>query len=349
MSDGKAILGVGDYYPFGMAMPGRRSVDGNYRYGFNDKEQDNEVSGSGNIYDYGFRVYNSRLGKFLSVDPLTTSFPWYTPYQFSGNKPIWKIDLDGLEEAHSKANVEDTELNNSDKELNFLQEGIFNIFIMLFEYQDYKQRGGGMIGRMNGTYEYEQGDEIFHAFDGISDAVMLGQLSGAVWEPGSVGGGSGSKTETLTTGLDEMSAALRYSDEVSIIARTLRYTSHQLGQMGEITVRLIYGGDRQTFHTPLGIRFVDNLADGVAYESKVGYKTADNFTQLQFEKDLYLLDNGLVDEVVWTFFKSPETGKVGASKGLLNLFEQAQRNGFNIRTQILELSEEAIIQATTIE
>jgi len=37
---------------------------------------------------------------FLSVDPLTSSYPWYTPYQFAGNKPIESIDLDGLEERH---------------------------------------------------------------------------------------------------------------------------------------------------------------------------------------------------------------------------------------------------------
>jgi len=59
---------------------------------------DNEVSGQGNQYDYGFRIYNPRLGKFLSVDPLTKSYPWYSPYQFAGNKPIIAIDLDGLEE-----------------------------------------------------------------------------------------------------------------------------------------------------------------------------------------------------------------------------------------------------------
>jgi hypothetical protein len=32
------------------------------------------------------------------VDPLTRSYPWYTPYQFAGNNPIKFIDLDGLEE-----------------------------------------------------------------------------------------------------------------------------------------------------------------------------------------------------------------------------------------------------------
>ena len=66
--------------------------------GFNGKEMDNEVSGSGNQYDYGFRIYNPRIGKFLSVDPLFKSFPWYTPYQFAGNKPIWCFDLDGKED-----------------------------------------------------------------------------------------------------------------------------------------------------------------------------------------------------------------------------------------------------------
>ncbi len=35
--------------------------------------------------------------RFLSVDPLTKSFPELTPYQYSSNRPIDGIDLDGLE------------------------------------------------------------------------------------------------------------------------------------------------------------------------------------------------------------------------------------------------------------
>jgi hypothetical protein len=50
-------------------------------------------------YDYGFRIYNPAIAKFLSVDPLTADYPFYTPYQFAGNTPIQFIDLDGLEEA----------------------------------------------------------------------------------------------------------------------------------------------------------------------------------------------------------------------------------------------------------
>ena len=70
-----------------------------YRFGFNGKEKDDELYNStGTSYDYGFRIYNPRIAKFLSVDPLTKSYPWYTPYQFAGNKPVWAIDMDGLEE-----------------------------------------------------------------------------------------------------------------------------------------------------------------------------------------------------------------------------------------------------------
>src|SRR5574343_523108 len=82
-----------------MLMPGRKYSSDKYRYGFNGKENDNEVKGEGNQQDYGMRVYDLRLGKFLSVDPLASKYPFYTPYQFSGNMPIKFIDLDGAEPA----------------------------------------------------------------------------------------------------------------------------------------------------------------------------------------------------------------------------------------------------------
>lgn len=87
-----------DYYAFGMQMPGRSYTGEGYRYGFNGKEKDKDWDKGGATYDYGFRIYDPRIGKFLSVDPLAASYPWYTPYQFAGNKPIAAIDLDGLEE-----------------------------------------------------------------------------------------------------------------------------------------------------------------------------------------------------------------------------------------------------------
>jgi RHS repeat-associated protein len=91
------VLSQNEYYPFGMGMVGRSYSTGGYRYGFNGKENDNEVKGEGNQQDYGMRIYDTRLGKFLSVDPLSKKYPFYTPYQFASNSPILSVDIDGLE------------------------------------------------------------------------------------------------------------------------------------------------------------------------------------------------------------------------------------------------------------
>ena len=71
--------------------------DGCYRFGFNGKEKDKETYGEGNEYDYGFRIYNPRIGRFLSTDPLFKKYPELTTFQFASNTPIWGMDLDGLE------------------------------------------------------------------------------------------------------------------------------------------------------------------------------------------------------------------------------------------------------------
>jgi len=79
-------------------MPGRKYNSDKYRYGFNGKEKDQEGEfGSITNYDYGFRIYNPAIGKFLSVDPLMSDYPELTPYQYASNTPIWAVDLDGLE------------------------------------------------------------------------------------------------------------------------------------------------------------------------------------------------------------------------------------------------------------
>ena len=93
------VVTAQDNYMFGMTMPGRKYSQSNssYRYGFNGKENDNDVKGEGNQQDYGMRIYDPRLGRFLSVDPLTKKYPELTPFQFASNRPIDGIDLDGLE------------------------------------------------------------------------------------------------------------------------------------------------------------------------------------------------------------------------------------------------------------
>ncbi|CAN5453109.1 hypothetical protein BH10BAC2_BH10BAC2_33960 [soil metagenome] len=90
-----------------MVTPGRSYSSGTgYRYGFNGKENDNEVKGTGNQQDYGMRIYDPRVGRFLSVDPISKSYPMLTPYQFASNRPIDGVDQDGLEYARYKVTVD---------------------------------------------------------------------------------------------------------------------------------------------------------------------------------------------------------------------------------------------------
>ena len=51
------------------------------------------------------RIYDPRVGRFLSVDPLQVKYPELTSYQFSENTPIQAVDLDGREADFSNAKV----------------------------------------------------------------------------------------------------------------------------------------------------------------------------------------------------------------------------------------------------
>ncbi len=91
-----------NYYPYGMLQPDRSWQGGQWRYGFNGKEMDDEWSNAGggvpvtgNAYDFGFRVYETRLARWISTDPCEFKYPAISPYAFVANNPILRIDPDG--------------------------------------------------------------------------------------------------------------------------------------------------------------------------------------------------------------------------------------------------------------
>ena len=70
---------------------------GGYRYFFNGQEADNEVFGEGALHAFEYRMHDTRIGRFWSVDPLAGKFPWNSTYAFAENMPIWARELEGLE------------------------------------------------------------------------------------------------------------------------------------------------------------------------------------------------------------------------------------------------------------
>ena len=80
-----------------MLVPNRNFQSPEYRYGFQGQEKDDEIKGIGNSLNYKYRMHDPRIGRFFAVDLLTGSYPYYTPYQFSGNRVIDMVELEGLE------------------------------------------------------------------------------------------------------------------------------------------------------------------------------------------------------------------------------------------------------------
>jgi RHS repeat-associated protein len=73
--------------------------DCDYRYGFQNQEKDDEIKGRGNSYNYTYRMHDPRLGRFLSLDPMSKEFPWNSPYAFCENRVIDQVELEGREGA----------------------------------------------------------------------------------------------------------------------------------------------------------------------------------------------------------------------------------------------------------
>jgi len=86
------VLTATDYSPFGVGLYGRNWSEG-YRYGFNGKERDNST-GAHN-YDFGARIYEGRLGKWLAIDPKSAKYPFTSPFNFVLNSPVQFIDPNG--------------------------------------------------------------------------------------------------------------------------------------------------------------------------------------------------------------------------------------------------------------
>ncbi|MEL6867006.1 MAG: RHS repeat-associated core domain-containing protein, partial [Bacteroidota bacterium] len=83
------ILSYADYYPYGMVMPGHEQASSpRYRLGYQGKELDAKVG----LYAFQLRMYDPRLGKWLSPDPYDQH---WSPYLAMSNNPVSFIDPDG--------------------------------------------------------------------------------------------------------------------------------------------------------------------------------------------------------------------------------------------------------------
>ncbi len=116
-----------DYYLFGA-----RQLKGDYpqltvnREKFNGKESQT-VGGLG-FLDYGARMYDAALGKWMTFDPMAEKNYALTPYQYCDNNPIIRIDPDGmLDDWYASASGALVWLDRQDKQVVLNGETFSNI------------------------------------------------------------------------------------------------------------------------------------------------------------------------------------------------------------------------------
>jgi RHS repeat-associated protein len=76
-------------------MQFKSDTGGGYRYGFNSMEKDNEINVNDGYYDFGARLFDCKLSRWLTLDPAKLLYPGISPYTFAMNTPIQALDPDG--------------------------------------------------------------------------------------------------------------------------------------------------------------------------------------------------------------------------------------------------------------
>ena len=95
-----AVIGKAHYDPWGYALSGNwlnnPGVDNQYLY--NGKELNNNFGLS--LYDYSARWMDPSIGRWNSIDSKSEKRAWVSPFNYTQNNPILRIDIDGALDDH---------------------------------------------------------------------------------------------------------------------------------------------------------------------------------------------------------------------------------------------------------
>ena len=96
------VVSLSDYYPFGMTEPGRSWNAGDYRFGYTGHEKESDLAEG--VYTTEYRLLDTRLGRWMSVDPMFDKYPNESSYNYCGGNSVLMIDPKGKDRYFFKSN-----------------------------------------------------------------------------------------------------------------------------------------------------------------------------------------------------------------------------------------------------
>lgn len=107
------------------------ACSGGYTFGFNGQMKDDEVYGEASAYDFGARLYDSRIGRWLSIDPLQKAYPSLSSYQGFANNPILMVDPTGAVIINGHSDDNPANKKKVDNAISLLQEHNVELYTFL--------------------------------------------------------------------------------------------------------------------------------------------------------------------------------------------------------------------------